>query len=235
MKSCRKSTGYTLVELIVTLVILAVLAALLMPALTGYIDKAQEAAVIAEARAVLTASQVTVTEAYAQGKLTPNRIGSGFEAPKEEGAAYRMAKQIFELSEMNCDECDWWFSLPSNTNTDLSPAKISLFTYCNKRYCVTYRVVATDSEPAGWGAVVRASEIPTPDLTDGTVFLSSESYDPENFESPGTDETGGTGSLTPGGGSNPDVWGGSESGQPGEGTNPYGPDLPDGGIPDLPE
>lgn len=56
MKSCRKSTGYTLVELIVTLVILAVLAALLMPALTGYIDKAQEAAVIAEARAVLTAS-----------------------------------------------------------------------------------------------------------------------------------------------------------------------------------
>lgn len=63
MKSCRKSTGYTLVELIVTLVILAVLAALLMPALTGYIDKAQEAAVIAEARAVLTASQATVTEA----------------------------------------------------------------------------------------------------------------------------------------------------------------------------
>ena len=120
MKSCRKSTGYTLVELIVTLVILAVLAALLMPALTGYIDKAQEAAVIAEARAVLTASQATVTEAYAQGKLTPNRIGSGFEAPEKEGAvAYRMVKQIFELSEMNCDECDWRFSLPSNTNTDL--------------------------------------------------------------------------------------------------------------------
>ena len=87
MKSCRKSTGYTLVELIVTLVILAVLAALLMPALTGYIDKAQEAAVIAEARAVLTASQATVTEAYAQGKLTPNRIGSGFEAPEKDGAA----------------------------------------------------------------------------------------------------------------------------------------------------
>ena len=215
MKSCRKSTGYTLVELIITLVILAVLAALLMPALTGYIDKAQEAAVIAEARAVLTASQATVTEAYAQGKLTPNRIGSGFEAPKEER--------------------DWWCSLPSNTNTDLSPAKISLLTYCNKRYCVTYRVVATDSEPAGWGAVVRGSKIPLPDFPGGTVFLSSESYDPEKPEPPDTDETGGTGSLTPGGGSNPDVWGGSESGQPGEGTNPDGPDLPGGGIPDLPE
>ena len=220
------------------MVILAVLAALLMPALTGYIDKAQEAAVIAEARAVLTASQATVTEAYAQGKLTPNRIGSGFEAPEKEGAvAYRMVKQIFELSEMNCDECDWRFSLPSNTNTDLSPAKISLFTYCNKRYRVTYRVVATDSEPAGWGAVVRVSEIPTPDLPDlpdGTVFLSSESYDPEKPEPPDTGETGGTGSLTPGGGSNPCGGLGIRPTR-GEGTNPDGPDLPGGGIPDLPE
>ena len=32
--------GFTLVELIVVLVILAILAALLIPALTGYIDKA---------------------------------------------------------------------------------------------------------------------------------------------------------------------------------------------------
>lgn len=34
--------GFTLVELIVVLVILAILAALLVPALTGYIDKAKE-------------------------------------------------------------------------------------------------------------------------------------------------------------------------------------------------
>ena len=33
--------GFTLVELIVVLVILAILAALLIPALTGYIDKAR--------------------------------------------------------------------------------------------------------------------------------------------------------------------------------------------------
>ena len=36
----HKKNGFTLVELIVVLVILAVLAALLVPALTGYIDKA---------------------------------------------------------------------------------------------------------------------------------------------------------------------------------------------------
>lgn len=40
LKKGRK--GFTLVELIVVLVILAILAALLVPALTGYIDKAKE-------------------------------------------------------------------------------------------------------------------------------------------------------------------------------------------------
>ena len=40
----KKNTkrGFTLVELIVILVILAILAALLIPALTGYIDKARK-------------------------------------------------------------------------------------------------------------------------------------------------------------------------------------------------
>lgn len=40
MKNNKK--GFTLVELIVVLVILAILAALLIPALTGYIDKAKD-------------------------------------------------------------------------------------------------------------------------------------------------------------------------------------------------
>ena len=39
-KSAKR--GFTLVELIVVLVILAILAALLIPALTGYIDKARK-------------------------------------------------------------------------------------------------------------------------------------------------------------------------------------------------
>ena len=39
-KKLKDKKGFTLVELIVVLVILAILAALLVPALTGYIDKA---------------------------------------------------------------------------------------------------------------------------------------------------------------------------------------------------
>ena len=56
-KKVRK--GFTLVELIVVLVILAILAALLIPALTGYIDKARKSQVIAETRIITQTSTVS--------------------------------------------------------------------------------------------------------------------------------------------------------------------------------
>lgn len=62
----HKSKGFTLVELIVVLVILAILAALLIPALTGYIDKAKEKKVIAETRMLHTAIQTEMSALYAK-------------------------------------------------------------------------------------------------------------------------------------------------------------------------
>lgn len=64
----NKKKGFTLVELIVVLVILAILAALLIPALTGYIDKAKEKSIIAETRQAVMAAQTLVDEEY--GGLT---------------------------------------------------------------------------------------------------------------------------------------------------------------------
>lgn len=66
MQQKRRSRkgGFTLVELIVVLVILAILAALLIPALTGYIDKAKQKQIIAETRQVVMAAQTLVDEAY---------------------------------------------------------------------------------------------------------------------------------------------------------------------------
>ena len=60
--------GFTLVELIVVLVILAILAALLIPSLTGYINKAKERNVIAECRQVVMAAQTLLDEDYPNSK-----------------------------------------------------------------------------------------------------------------------------------------------------------------------
>ena len=67
----NKKKGFTLVELIVVLAILAILAAMLVPALTGYIDKANEKKAIATARQYAIAAQSTVSDAYASNiKIT---------------------------------------------------------------------------------------------------------------------------------------------------------------------
>ncbi len=79
--------GFTLVELIVVLVILAILAALLIPALTGYIDKAKEKQIIAETRACVMAAQTLVDEEYAKAapnyatNVTTAKIGALAELP----------------------------------------------------------------------------------------------------------------------------------------------------------
>lgn len=60
--------GFTLVELIVVLVILAILAAIMIPALTGWIDKAREKQVILDARNAELAAQSAVYDKYAKAK-----------------------------------------------------------------------------------------------------------------------------------------------------------------------
>ena len=65
IRKMKNQKGFTLVELIVVLVILAILAAMLVPALTGYIDKANNEKIIATTRQVVMAAQTEVSEAFA--------------------------------------------------------------------------------------------------------------------------------------------------------------------------
>lgn len=66
----QKQKGFTLVELIVVLVILSILAALLVPSLTGYIEKTRKTEVVAETRAITQAAQVILNETYATDNYT---------------------------------------------------------------------------------------------------------------------------------------------------------------------
>ena len=77
IRKMKNKKGFTLVELIVVLVILA---ALLVPALTGYIDKANNQKVVATTRSIVVAAQTEVSEKYGvvtsnDGKLKGGSLG----------------------------------------------------------------------------------------------------------------------------------------------------------------
>lgn len=161
-RSSKKTSGFTLVELIVVLVILATLAALLVPSLTGYIDKARQNAVISKARAVLVASQAVVTEAYADGKLVLDKNGVGY-SELDKDTAHAMAKEIMALAEITEDECE----CESEENTMKETIKTSrtagylekIFRALNAKYFngeLEEPIITIQSTPRAYGHVTVA-------------------------------------------------------------------------------
>ena len=62
MNMFKKNGGFTLVELIVVIAILAILAGIAIPAYTGYIERANEAADLAQLDAIKTAAVFVSTD-----------------------------------------------------------------------------------------------------------------------------------------------------------------------------
>lgn len=68
MKSILRERGFTLVEIIVVLVVLAILAAFTIPTMLGFVEDAKAKSYIAEAREVYVAAQAVATEYIGTGQ-----------------------------------------------------------------------------------------------------------------------------------------------------------------------
>lgn len=124
-KKLKEKKGFTLVELIVVLVILAILAALLIPALTGYINKAKDKQIIAETRQTVMAAQTLVDEAYA--KDSTNNITVAADGTVK-------FSDVYDLAEVD--------GTIEGTVTVSDKGKITSLTYKNSGKKCTYSVAS---------------------------------------------------------------------------------------------
>lgn len=165
-KKLKNKKGFTLVELIVVLVILAILAALLVPALTGYIDKAREQSLISQGSMVLTAAQASVSEAYGNGDIVVDSAGTvGLKKTTGDATISTddMVKQINQLAEVK-STASWSFSVKvDDKDATYKTIKIAKLYYSDGKNAVCY-------DNGTWGSTLKGKTSATDAAKDDTAY-----------------------------------------------------------------
>lgn len=144
-KKLKNKKGFTLVELIVVLVILAILAALLVPALTGYIDKAKEKSIEAKTRNIVMATQTLIDEKYATVTLSTTltetvTISDTVATSVTNGAFTVSAADIKNLAEVGVTSTNVTDVKINKDSTKGALAKITSLSYTESGKKCTYSV-----------------------------------------------------------------------------------------------
>lgn len=153
INSLKKKKGFTLVEVIIVLVILAILAAILIPSLIGYIDKANEKASITECRNFVVAAQTIGSETYGENGTITDAKNAKITAG---GKTVDFFDEAFALSEIDSTK-----NFAKVTIT--GKGKITKVEFYDGTYLVTYN-------GTGYTAVVQEE---TDKLTTNSVALDS--------------------------------------------------------------
>ncbi len=128
----KDQKGFTLVEVIVVLVILAIMAAVLIPSLVGYINKARENTVVSETRSVVTAVQSLASEKYAKqndtGSTSYNLGSGGNITPGDTTINYADIEDLCELTDLDA----------AITNYTITGGKVTALEYTSGDQKCTY-------------------------------------------------------------------------------------------------
>ena len=118
-RNARK--GFTLIEIIIVLVILAIIAAASIPTMMGFIQDARAKTLVTEARATYVAASSIFSEYVASNSATPQQVKDGLDLGGRTSAATaitgttaedRIAKRLIGMMSP-----DIVFGVPAQTNT----------------------------------------------------------------------------------------------------------------------
>lgn len=144
IRKMKNKKGFTLVELIVVLVILAILAALLVPALTGYIDKAKEESIKSETRMVVMAAQTLIDEQYAKAPVNNTTVTVTVSTDAKVSTGYDATTSAITLAKSDIENLSETKGIIGAITIDrTTKGKIASLVYTNKGKKCTYNYSAT--------------------------------------------------------------------------------------------